>query len=285
MRAELQRAIEASLGDSVERVTALSGGDINDAYLVKLRGAGPVFVKSKVNAKAGMFVAEAKGLEWLRQARALRLPEVLAVTDGATAFLALEYLESSTPAKDFDEALGVGLARLHLAAPEGFGLDHDNFIGSLPQANAPRATWAEFYIEQRLGKQVRRAVDSGGAPPGWVRRFDELFARLHDWIGDFPPARLHGDLWGGNLHVGPGGEPCLIDPAAYAGHREVDLAMMQLFGGFSGRVFAAYAAVAPLDDGAAERVSLYQLYPLLVHVNLFGGSYVDSVERALARLV
>jgi fructosamine-3-kinase len=118
------------------------------------------------------------------------------------------------------------------------------------------------------------------------RSFERLFQNLTELVGpDEPPARLHGDLWGGNLHVAEDGAPCLIDPAAYGGHREMDLAMMQLFGGFSPRVFEAYAESYPLGPGHAERVPLYQLYPLLVHVNLFGGSYVAAVERALARCV
>jgi fructosamine-3-kinase len=197
-------------------------------------------------------------------------------------YLVLEYLDPGRPTGDFDERVGRGLAALHRAGPERFGLDHDNFIGRLPQSNTPCDDWAEFYQSRRLEPQLRMASDRGLADTAMRRDFDRLFARLTERVGPKePPARLHGDLWGGNLHRDGHGEPVLIDPAVYGGHREVDLAMMRLFGGFSARVFAAYAEAWPLAAGHEERVSLYQLYPLLVHVNLFGGGYVGSVKRAL----
>jgi protein-ribulosamine 3-kinase len=127
-------------------------------------------------------------------------------------------------------------------------------------------------------------LKSGRGPRGWAQRFESLYKALPSFVPEEPPSRLHGDLWGGNLLVGPAGEPCLIDPAVYAGHREVDLAMMQLFGGFGANVFQAYTAAYPLLDGHQQRVPLYQIYPLLVHVNLFGGGYAAQVERALQGL-
>src|SRR6185369_76069 len=167
---------------------------------------------------------------------------------------------------------------------------HDNFIGRLPQMNAqlddPRAGWAAFYRQRRLEPQLRRAADRGLASARMRRGFDRLFATLETLVGpDEVPARLHGDLWGGNLMCDAAGAPCLIDPAVYGGHREIDLAMMRLFGGFGPRVFAAYDEAWPLADGHEARVDLYQLYPLMVHVNLFGGGYGASVESALARLL
>jgi fructosamine-3-kinase len=230
-----------------------------------------------------MFQAEARGLAWLESANALAIPDVLAVGgDDGPAFLALELVEPGPRRPRFDEELGRGLAALHGAAPRTFGLDHDNFIGSLPQSNRPSARWADFYRSERLGAQLALAVARGRASSGMQRGFERLFARLDALLGpEEPPARLHGDLWGGNLHVTAAGAPCLIDPAAYGGHREIDLAMMRLFGGFSERVFAAYAEAHPLSPGHAERVALYQLYPLMVHVNLFGGGYARSVERTL----
>jgi len=284
MQQKLKDALRGALGSEVMRVSTLTGGDINDAYRVSLANGADVFVKSNTRAPAGMFQAEARGLRWLDEARALRIPEVIEVGEVEPRFLVLEYLPSARPRANFDVELGRGLAKLHQASAEHFGFDSDNFIGSLPQANASRPSWVEFYTEQRLRPQVRRAVDQGRAPSAWGRRFDALFRALPDFVPEEPPQRLHGDLWGGNLHVGPDGEPCLIDPAVYAGHREVDLAMMRLFGGFSAGVFDAYAEAFPLLAGASQRVKLYQLYPLLVHVNLFGGGYVGSVEAALAGL-
>jgi fructosamine-3-kinase len=288
LNAPLRAALEARLGARVSQSSQVAGGDINEAYCLELSSGPRVFVKTNASAPPTMFPAEARGLEFLREAAALRVPKVLAVSapDEQPCYLVLEWLESARPAADFDERLGHGLAALHRTTVSGFGLDHDNFIGTLPQANAPSASWPEFFRRQRLEPQLARLTALGRASFALRRGFERLLDRLPQLLGEAePPARLHGDLWGGNLHVGESGEPCLIDPAVYGGHREIDLGMMRLFGGFSERVFAAYDEAFPLSDGALERVPLYQLYPLLVHANLFGGSYVGSVERVVARYV
>ena len=281
----LQARVEAELARRVVSVAPISGGDINEAFELRLVDGQSVFLKTNAHAPLAMFAAEAHGLEFLEQARALRIPKVLAVSSERErpSFLLLEFIRPARRRRGFDDELGRGLARLHRAGAPSFGLDHPNFIGRLPQANLPQPTWAEFYRAQRLEPQLRLAVDSGRAPRSLGGDFERLFRRLPELVGEHePPARLHGDLWGGNLHVDEQGAPCLIDPAAYGGHREMDLAMMQLFGGFGARVFDAYAEAFPLAPGHAERVLLCQLYPLLVHVNLFGGGYVDSVRRALS---
>jgi protein-ribulosamine 3-kinase len=287
MQASVRAAVEQALGATVRSERPIGGGDINDAHEAVLSDGRTVFVKTNDRADRGMFPAEARGLAWLEEARALRLPKVLAVSGGeqhGPSFLVLEHLGSSAPVRGFDDELGRGLAALHRFGAPSFGLDHDNFIGRLPQANGPLATWPEFYRERRLAPQLERAERAGLADAGLHRSFDQLFARLEELCGPSePPARLHGDLWGGNLHSDANGKPCLIDPAVYGGHREVDLAMMKLFGGFGERVFAAYNEAYPLAAGHAERVSLYQLYPLMVHVNLFGTSYLGSVKRAFIR--
>jgi len=283
--ASLGAALAAALGSSVRSAARLGGGDINDAFEVRLADGRAVFVKSNAASPPGMFDAEARGLAYLAAAKALRLPEVLAVGNSPD-FLALELLSPSSRRRSFDEELGRGLATLHRSGAPSFGLDHDNFIGSLPQSNRAHAKWPDFYRAERLEPQLARAVDAGRATSAMKRGFERLFARLDDLTGPAePPARLHGDLWSGNLHEDEAGAPCLIDPAVYGGHREVDLAMMQLFGGFSARTLAAYDEAFPLAPGADERVALYQLYPLMVHVNLFGGGYAASVERVLGRYV
>jgi fructosamine-3-kinase len=287
MDAALEGALAEALGQPVASVRPLSGGDINQAYAVVLGDGQRVFVKANARSPRGMFAAEARGLAWLGEAGALRVPHVLAVSaDGdGPQFLALELIGSTAPARDFDERLGQGLAALHRHGAPGFGLDHDNFIGRLPQPNGPLPTWAEFYRARRLEPQLKRAADAGLASTRMRQGFERLFAELPDLLGPAAaPSRLHGDLWGGNLLCDDAGEPCLIDPAAYGGHREIDLAMMRLFGGFGTRAFAAYREAAPLAPGHEERVALFQLYPLMVHVNLFGGGYVGSVESVLARL-
>jgi fructosamine-3-kinase len=284
----LGRAVAQALGVKVVASRTLEGGDINEAFAVDLADGHTVFVKTNTTAPRSMFLAESRGLSWLAEATALRIPRVLAVgnsSDGP-AFLVLEHIRSAARARDFDEALGRGLAALHRYVAPTFGLDHDNFIGRLPQRNVPRPTWAAFYRENRLQPQLARAVERGLASPAMRRGMERVMETLEVLVGPTePPARLHGDLWGGNLLADEWGAPCLIDPAVYGGHREMDLAMMRLFGGFGPRVFAAYHEAFPLATGHEERLPLYQLYPLLVHVNLFGKSYVPSVEEALAQLI
>ena len=288
MDARVEASLAAALGSRVLKARPLAGGDINEAYEAGLADGRAVFVKCNATAPNDMFVAEAHGLEWLAQAKALRVPAVLAASgaDQLTPFLALELVRPAQRARDFDERLGHGLAALHRHGAEAFGLDHDNYIGRLPQKNTFAVNWPEFYRVRRLGAQLKAAVDTGLATTRMRRDFERLFRQLDTLCGPpEPPARLHGDLWGGNLITDELGEPCLIDPAVYGGHREIDLAMMKLFGGFGPRVFAAYKEAFPLADGYRERVALYQLYPLMVHVNLFGGGYLGQVEAALARLV
>jgi len=268
----------AAVGVEVSDARPVGGGDINDAYALTLADGSRAFLKTHASPPPGMYEAEARGLRWL-DTGALQVPCVRAVGE---RFLVLQMLDGGKRDRYFDEDLGRGLAELHRATPESFGLDHDNFIGRLPQRNATRDTWVDFYREQRLEPMVAAAAELLSGMRGDLER---LYAKLPELCGpEEPPARLHGDLWGGNLHV-HGELPALIDPAAYGGHREMDLAMMRLFGGFGERVFSAYAEAHPQAPGYEERVPLYQLYPLLVHVNLFGGGYVGSVRRVLDRYV
>ncbi len=284
----LRSSVERVLGQRIVAVSRASGGDINEAFELGLADGQSVFLKTNARAPLEMFAREARGLEFLRAAQALRIPRVLAVSDETEqpSFLLLEFLRSAAPRAGFDEQLGRGLAALHRFGAPSFGGPESNFIGRLPQPNHAHASWPDFYRVERLEAQLRAAVEARRAPPALSRDFNRLFARLPELVGNAePPARLHGDLWGGNLHIDQQGAPCLIDPAVYGGHREVDPAMMQLFGGFNARVFSAYAEALPLSPGHSERVALYQLYPLLVHVNLFGGSYLSAVQRALAHYI
>ncbi|MFO7564442.1 MAG: fructosamine kinase family protein [Enhygromyxa sp.] len=285
MDPELRAAIAARLGGAVVGARAIGGGSINEAWALELADGSSVFAKTHRDAPADMFAAEVHGLAFLREGlrgvEGLRAPAVIACE---REFLVLELIEPGPARADFDELLGRGLASLHRSgAGLGLGLERDNFIGSLPQSNEPRPDWPSFYRDCRLAPMLARA--GSRISSALRRRFDRLLAWLPELCGPpEPPARLHGDLWSGNLHRDAGGRPVLIDPAVYVGHREIDLAMMRLFGGFSARTFAAYAEAWPLAQGWERRVDLYQLYPLLVHVVLFGGGYVGSLEAALRRL-
>ena len=283
MKRSVREELETALGVPIDGVRSLRGGDINEAWKVTLKDGRSVFVKTHERADPEMFLRESEGLAWLAEANALRVPDVLAVS---ASFLALEFIEPGPRARDFDERLGGGLAALHRHGAEGFGWRENNFIGSLPQDNGHEPDWASFYVHRRLEPQLRMAEERGLATGAMKKGFARLFERIEAFLGSAEPAaRLHGDLWSGNCHVAEDGSPVLIDPAVYGGHREMDLAMMKLFGGFSDRVFAAYDEAWPLAEGWQERIPLHQLYPLMVHVNLFGGSYVASVERTLAALV
>jgi fructosamine-3-kinase len=286
MKAATRQAVQTALGRRVASVCGVSGGDINRAYCLTLAGGERVFVKVNEARLGRMFAVEARGLSWLREAKAIRVPEVLGVgkEEEQESFLLLEWLDSAPPARGFDERLGRELAALHRAGSATMGWGCDNFIGSLPQGNAACATWYEFYWERRLLTQARTALLAHRIEDRLMADLSKLGARMQALVGPPEPAsRLHGDLWSGNVMVGPSGEPCLVDPAVYGGHREVDLAMMRLFGGFGPRVFSAYDEVFPLSAGHQERVGLYQLYPLLVHVNLFGGGYAAQVRRMVDR--
>jgi len=269
--------LAAAVGARVASVEPVSGGDINDAYRVRLDDKRVVFVKTHAHPPPGMFVAEAAGLDWLRGP--LRVPKVIA---SGERFLALEWLDLGSKARGFDEALGRGLAALHRIGAPSFGLDRDNFLATLPQDNTPCADGVAFWVEQRLRPLVDRAIAAGHMPD--VRaKLDTLRAARDRFGPDEPPARLHGDLWWGNV-VAVDGAPAIVDPAVYGGHREVDLAMLALFGGLPSALVAAYDEAFPLADGWRERMSLWQLYPLAAHACLFGGGYGAQFARSLAAL-
>ncbi|HEX8450884.1 MAG TPA: fructosamine kinase family protein [Longimicrobium sp.] len=284
----LRRSLEAHLS-RVGEARALGGGSINHAARVE-GPDGAFFVKYSEDAPAGIFAAEARGLEALAAASGLVVPRVLAIRDdpepGTPAWLALEWLEPAPRAADFGERLGRGLAALHRSRG-AWGWEEDNFIGSLPQENAPAGAWADFWWARRLDPQLRRAR-AAGRLPGREREWERLREALPRLLGageEDGPSLLHGDLWSGNVVASAPG-PALVDPAAFRGHREVDLAMTELFGGFPADFCAAYEEAWPLRPGyREERRGVYQLYYLLVHVNLFGGGYVAQTAEVLRRVV
>jgi fructosamine-3-kinase len=312
--------VPAALADAVARATGAAvtggaraaGGSINEAWALQLAGGGRAFVKTRGDAAPGEYATEAAGLRWLAQAGAVALPGVLAVgEDDEPRFLALEWIDEGRLDAAGEEALGRALAALHAAGAPDFGAPPPDApappdarpeaaavpdaapapraplrIGELSLPNEAAPDWPTFYARHRLAPLVALCLERGTLGVSGARAVERVCERIGDLAGPpEPPARLHGDLWGGNVLAGADGRARLIDPAAYGGHREVDLAMLRLFGAPSERVFAAYAEAAPLADGHVERVALWQLFPLLVHAALFGGSYGASVERAAVRYV
>lgn len=269
----------------------VSGGDINDAWLVEL-GGERLFVKTRAGAGEAEYRQEAAGLRWLGEGGTVRVPDVVAVGESAAgAFLALRWIEPGRLAPDGAEELGRGLAVMHaLGAPAhawlpGVDGPSDQALGSLRIPAIPGPSWPEVYAEQRLRPLARIAFERGAIGERCVRVVAAVCARVPALAGPpEAPARLHGDLWGGNVHADRDGQAWLIDPSAQGGHREMDLAMLRLFGNPGGeRLHAAYREAAPLAEGAEDRVELWQLQPLLVHAALFGGHYGAAAERAARR--
>jgi fructosamine-3-kinase len=277
--------IAIDLGADVARATSVHGGDVALSFNVALDDGRRVFAKTHASAPPHHFSTEAAGLVWIREAREIGVPEVLAVSDDPP-FLVLEWIEEAGPDAGTEVALGHGLASLHRAGSPCFGREDRRSTGSRGLPNEPCETWVQFYATQRLLPLARLARDGRALADHATRSLETIAARLGELGGEVePPARLHGDLWGGNRLVGTNGRNWLIDPAAHGGHREFDLAMMRLFGGFGSDCFAAYGEAFPLSEGWQDRVALHQLAPLVVHAIKFGGSYPAAVDAALARYV
>jgi fructosamine-3-kinase len=275
---------------AVRSAESVSGGDINEAARITLSDGRALFLKYNLEPLPQLFEVEAHGLALLGDTRTVRVPDVYAVresTENHPAFLLMEWLSpSSSRTPDVMRGFGRKLVRLHQHTWNAYGLDHDNYIGSLPQRNTPTRSWVEFYREHRLGAQRELAKRLGRLPAERQGKLERLMERLDELIDESSvrPSLLHGDLWGGNYLVSEG-EAVLIDPAVYYGDREVELAFTELFGGFPPEFYEGYSEVWPLDADYEERKALYQLYPLLVHLNLFGESYGASVDRVLQRYV
>ncbi len=287
----LSAAITDLCGASV-RITGkmpVSGGDINEAYALILSDRTRLFLKANRRENADFFRAEAEGLEAIESTGTITTPKILCRgTDTDFAFLLLELVESKGRKEGFFERFGQRLAAMHQADTERFvnggryGFLQDNYIGAGPQKNEPRTSWIAFFRECRLAPQFARAdrYFSGADRTRIERLMDRLPGLL---VEPERPSLLHGDLWGGNYMVGSDGEAWLIDPAAYVGCNEADLAMTELFGGFPQAFYASYEEALPLQPGYADRRDLYNLYHLLNHLNLFGGGYLSSVRGILGR--
>ena len=279
---ELERVVEEALGSAVVTASRVHGGDVAIAFAVDLADGRRVFVKTHLRPPPEFFTTEATGLAWLSEASAVDVPRVLAVSDAPPAFLALEWVERGPARPSTEVDLGRRLARLHRAGAPSFGREDRRTTGSRALPNQPTQSWVEFYATNRLLPLAKLAADAGALPRALIKRLElrRRPTRRDRWAPE-PPARLHGDLWGGNRLVGRGGRSWLIDPAAHGGHREFDLAMMRLFAGFGDDCFAAYSEAFPLADGWEQRVALHQIAPLVVHAVKFGNSYVAAATAAI----
>ncbi|MBB6628123.1 fructosamine kinase family protein [Nocardioides sp. KIGAM211] len=265
------RRAEELLGSAVVATAPVAGGDISTATRLRLSNGTTALMKTHPHAPPDFFEAEAAGLRWLADAGGIQVPEVLAVDHEC---LILRWVEPGKNTADGAAAFGRALATTHGAGAPSYGLDHEGYVGKLPLPNRAADTWAEFYAVRRVLPYLKLAHDRGAVTDAEVATIERVVPRLAELVPEEPPARLHGDLWNGNVLWGLDGQAWVIDPAAHGGHRESDLAMLSLFGlPHLPRVLEAYAEVAPLADDWQDRVGVHQLFPLLVHACLFGGGY------------
>ncbi len=283
MQNQLKEALEAVLKLKILQVKPLSGGSINTAYELHTE-RGKYFTKSNSAAQfPRLFSLEAKGLKLLSMSRTIRTPYIIGTADcHSFAFLLLEFIATKkTGNRVFWETFGTLLAQLHRTSNPKFGLDCDNYIGSLSQSNKEHAKFVHFFREERLRPLVKLARSNNYFNLVEERAFEVLYKKLPSLIPEERPALIHGDLWSGNFLIDANNQPVLIDPAVCFAHREMDLAMSTLFGGFHTIFYEAYQNAFPTAPNLSERLEVYQLYYLLVHVNLFGESYVSSVRNIL----
>ncbi len=261
----------------------VGGGSINEAYAFTYAGSKYFLKVNRAKRFPGMFAVEAKGLGLLASNSSLVVPKVVhAAIRDEEQYLVLEFLERRSEDGEFFHGLGKGLAELHKHTNERFGLDHSNYIGSLPQDNTQKTSWNEFFICNRMEPLLKQAMDEGKLPATSRKNFESLFRKLDEVFPMEKPALLHGDLWSGNKMSAVNG-PCIFDPAVYYGHREVDIAMTQLFGGFTSDFYRGYNDTFALEKGLEERISVFNLYPLLVHTVLFGSGYAQDVLATIRR--
>ena len=272
------------LGKAVVASAPLPGGDTSAATKLRLSDGTTALMKTHTHPPDGFFRAEAAGLRWLASASAsggVAVPDVLAVDDGC---LVLRWVEPGKATADAAAAFGHALAATHAAGAPSYGAQADGFIGRLPMPNATCPTWAEFYAVRRVLPYLKLARDRGAVTDSEAGTVESVIGKLTTLRPEEPPARLHGDLWNGNVLWGQEGTVWLIDPAAYGGHRELDLAMLALFGlPHLPRVLEAYQDASPLAPDWEDRVALHQLFPLLVHAALFGGGYGARAAEAASR--
>jgi protein-ribulosamine 3-kinase len=268
---------------------SIGGGCINQTQALTLSNGETVFLKQNDHPPEGMFEKEARGLQLMRQVKTgPRIPQVVALPEGPNPqFLIIEYIEEGNPGNGYYERFGQALAHMHNTTQDHYGLDHDNFIGSTEQINTPETNGHIFFREYRLGFQQKLARERGLLPVATDKKIDRLRDQLDqrlDLTGE-QPALVHGDLWSGNTFADSEQRPCLVDPAVHFGLRETDLAMTELFGRLPQSFYDAYREAFPQNPGYEERKQLYNLYHLLNHLNLFGGSYLASVESTVNHFV
>ncbi len=279
LSASIKKKIEERSGSVISSVNPLSGGCISDAYRISLDSGESFFLKLNHDSASDMFVKEAHGLSELQKADCIKIPEVILYDN---SFLLTEFIAAGIRTRSFFSDFGRRFAELHKYKGKSFGFFEDNYIGSNPQMNVPAGKqaddWPSFFFEKRLLFQFKLAEENGFATKelrDGIKGIEKRIDKILDG-SDEPPCLLHGDLWSGNFMSDSAGEPCIIDPAVYYGHREADLAMTKLFGGFDRDFYIAYNETFPLKENYGYRENIYKLYHVLNHLNLFGIGYYSQ---------
>ncbi len=283
LKIEIEQQLKIHTGEHIQIKTAdpVHGGDTHPAFRLDT-AKGNFFLKTAENIPSDLFEKEFKGLDLLGRQKAVNVAKPLCFgAAGSQHFLVIEYIPRKSAGSDFWDLFAKGLSQLHQCTRPTFGLDEDNYIGPLPQTNKAYDNWPDFYVSQRLQPLIRKCIDKKLLEKHYENKAMHLYKHIAEVFPKEPPALLHGDLWGGNYRCGPGAQPYLFDPAVYYGHREIDLAMTRLFGGFDRRFYWRYEEYFPLAPDWQKRIPLCQLYPLLVHSLLFGGGYLQQVRRTL----
>jgi len=285
MNKDLFSYLNELLGVEWPGVRRLSGGDVSQLYVLTTTDVIHVLkVQEGANAHE-LLTSEKEGLDFIKSTNTILTPEVRMLDQHDDfSFLLLEYIDARRPESGDFILFGRQLAAYHNYSCDHFGWPRDNFIGSLQQSNEKHDTWSEFYLHERIIPQLRMAADDGRLSPAEIPSAEKWEILLDHLLPDVSPSPLHGDLWSGNFLIRKDGSPVLIDPSIYKGHSEIDLAMSRLFGGFGPAFYESYRAVRKPDPGEVERVEIYQLYYLLVHLNMFGNSYKQAVMRILKKL-
>ncbi|MGA7838102.1 MAG: fructosamine kinase family protein [Ignavibacteriaceae bacterium] len=279
LTAEITRKIEEKVQSKLISTQTVSGGCISDAYKIRTDTGAQFFLKINSGLPTDMFLKESNGLKELRKANTIRIPEVIFAESD---FLMTELITPGSRAKNFFENFGRKFAKLHKYSSGEFGFYEDNYIGSNEQKNIPgereKNNWIEFYFNERILYQYKLAEKLKYTTSELTEGINKLENKIEDILSgsEEKPSLLHGDLWSGNFIVDEKGTACLIDPAVYYGHREADLAMTKLFGGFSSEFYHSYNDAFPLKDGFEYRENIYKLYHVLNHLNLFGGGYYSQ---------
>jgi len=264
-------------------IKALSGGSINQAFYIETESK-KYFLKYHISkAHPGMFSSELKGLKLIAKTHTIRIPQTfLSFENDQYSGILLEYIDQGEYTSDFWRNFALKLSEMHRASSRSFGLDFSNYMGSIQQSNKSHKCFVDFFIEERLEPQMRMARNQGLLSPKHIKQCEKLYGELNSIFPNERPSLVHGDLWSGNFICDKMGQAVIIDPAVYYGHRELDIAMTTMFGGFHPDFYQYYQQFYPMEKGWKDRLPVYNLYPILIHINLFGSSYIPSFERVIS---